>query len=111
VRTVNGVKVIAQQVDVESPAVLRGLADKFRDKIGSGIVVLGANADGKALLIVMVTKDLAGRFHAGNIIRELAAQVGGKGGGRPDMAQAGGPNPQHLDNAIERAYAVIEAAG
>lgn len=110
-RTVNGVKVIAQQVDVESPAVLRDLADKFRDKIGSGVVVLGAQADGKALLIVMVTKDLAGRFHAGNIIRDLAAQVGGKGGGRPDMAQAGGPNPEHLDKAIQKAYAVIEAAG
>jgi alanyl-tRNA synthetase len=110
-KTINGVKVIAQKVDVESPAVMRDLADKFRDKIGSGIVVLGASADGKALLIVMVTKDLAGRFHAGNIIRELAAEVGGKGGGRPDMAQAGGPNPQHLDKAIEKAYAVIEAAG
>ena len=110
-KTINGVKVIAQKVDVESPAVMRDLADKFRDKIGSGIVVLGASADGKALLIVMVTKDLAGRFHAGNIIRELAAEVGGKGGGRPDMAQAGGPNPEHLDKAIEKAYAVIEAAG
>jgi len=110
-KTINGVKVIAQKVDVESPAVMRDLADKFRDKIGSGITVLGASADGKALLIVMVTKDLAGRFHAGNIIRELAAEVGGKGGGRPDMAQAGGPNPEHLDKAIEKAYAVIEAAG
>ncbi len=111
VQTINGVNVIAQKVDVETPAVLRDLADKFRDKIGSGVVVLGAAANGKALLIVMVTKDLAGRFHAGNIIRELAAEVGGKGGGRPDMAQAGGPNPERLDNAIKKAYAVIESAG
>jgi len=95
---------------VESPAALRDLADKFKDKIASGIVVLGAEKDGKALLITIVTKDLVGRFHAGNIIKAVAAEVGGGGGGRPDMAQAGGSKPEHLDAAMEKVYGLVEAA-
>jgi alanyl-tRNA synthetase len=62
----------------------------------SGIILLGSKADDKALLLCMVTKDLAGKYHAGNIIKELAPLVGGKGGGRPDMAQAGGAQPENL---------------
>ncbi|MDA8403149.1 MAG: alanine--tRNA ligase, partial [Desulfobacteraceae bacterium] len=110
IRTVNGVKVVAKKVAVETPAALRDLADKFKDKIGSGIVVLGAEKDGKALLISIVTKDLVGRFHAGNIIKAVAAEVGGGGGGRPDMAQAGGSKPEHLDSAMEKAYALVNEA-
>lgn len=110
IRTVNGVKVVAKKVAVETPAALRDLADKFKDKIGSGVVVLGAEKDGKALLIAIVTKDLLGRFHAGNIIKAVAAEVGGGGGGRPDMAQAGGSKPEHLDAAMEKVYGLVESA-
>jgi alanyl-tRNA synthetase len=87
---------------------LRDLADRFKDKIKSGIVVLGSSAESKALLIVIVTKDLTDRFHAGRIVKQVAAVVGGGGGGRPDMAQAGGTKPEKLDEALEKAYEVIK---
>ncbi len=107
IKTVSGVKVLAKKVSVDSPAALRDLADKFRDKIKSGIVVLGSDADSKALVIAVVTKDLTDRFHAGNIVKEVAAVVGGGGGGRPDMAQAGGTKPEKLDEAVEKAYEIV----
>ncbi len=107
VQTVNGIKVVAKKVAVESPAALRDLADKFRDKIQSGVVVLGAENGGKALLIAIVTKDLVGQFHAGNIIKAVAAEVGGGGGGRPDMAQAGGSKPENLDAAMKKVFALV----
>ncbi|MDY6832500.1 MAG: alanine--tRNA ligase [Thermodesulfobacteriota bacterium] len=107
-RTLNGVKVIARTVTADNPAALRDLADRLKDKLGSGVVVLGAAADGKAFLIVSVSRDLTGRFKAGDIVREAAAVVGGKGGGRPDMAQAGGPQPEHLEAAIQKACDMIE---
>ena len=110
IRSVNGVKVIAKTVSAENPGALRNLADRFKDNIGSGIVVLGAPSGEKAMLVVVVTKDLVDRFHAGNIIREIAAEVGGGGGGRPDMAQAGGSQPEKLDRAMEKALSVIEQA-
>ncbi len=110
IQTVNDVKVLAKRVDAETPASLRDMADKFRDRIQSGIVALGAVNNGKALLIVIVTKDLLGRFHAGNIIKSVAAEVGGGGGGRPDMAQAGGPNPENLDTAISKVYEIVQSA-
>lgn len=105
---INGVQSIIQQVTVDQPAALRELADRFRDRIQSGIVALGAESDGKALLIVMVTKDLTDRFHAGRMIKAMAAQVGGGGGGRPDMAQAGGPRPRNLAQALEKARELIQ---
>jgi len=107
VKSINGVKVMAKSVAVDTPAALRNLADQWKDKIKSGIVVLGSRSDQKAMLIVAVTRDLADRFHAGNIIKELAVVVGGSGGGRPDMAQAGGNKPENLDQALEKAYEVI----
>lgn len=106
-RTVAGVELIVKQVPADNPAALRNIADRFRDKIGSGIVVLGAVSDGKAMLVTSVTKDLSDRFHAGKIVKELAAVVGGKGGGRPDMAQAGGPEPGKLKDALAQAEGVI----
>jgi len=109
IRTVNGVKMLAQKVAVDSPAALRDMADKFKDSLKSGVVVLGAEADNKALLIVGVTKDLTGQYKAGNIIKAVAAIVGGSGGGRPDMAQAGGSQPEKLDEALEKAYGIVEA--
>jgi len=95
---------------VDNPAALRDLADRLRDKIKSGIVVLGSLAGSKVLLITVVTKDLTDRFHAGNIINQVASIVGGSGGGRPDMAQAGGTKPEKLDEAIEKVYGVVESS-
>jgi alanyl-tRNA synthetase len=108
VRAVNGIKVMAKKVAVDTPAALRNLADQLKDKIKSGIVVLGGTAGTKAMLIVVVTQDLTDRYHAGNIIKEIAAEVGGRGGGRPDMAQAGGSQPENLDKALAKAYKVVE---
>jgi alanyl-tRNA synthetase len=108
VKSISGVKVMAKKVAVDTPAALRNLADRFKDKIKSGIVALGSQSDSKAMLIVVVTKDLTDRFHAGNIVKEIAAAVGGRGGGRPDMAQAGGNQPEHLDQALEKVYEVVE---
>lgn len=109
IRLINEIKVIAKKVTVETPAALRDLADKFKDKIKSGIVVLGAENKSKALLIAIVTKDLHDQYHAGKIIKTIAAEVGGGGGGRPDMAQAGGSKPENLDVAIEKVFEVVEA--
>jgi alanyl-tRNA synthetase len=108
IKTINGVKVMAQSVTVDTPTALRNLADRFKEKIKSGIVVLGGKSGSKAMLIAVVTKDLAGQYHAGNIIKEVASVVGGSGGGRPDMAQAGGNQPQNLDRALEKVYEVVE---
>ncbi|MBI4367579.1 MAG: alanine--tRNA ligase, partial [Deltaproteobacteria bacterium] len=95
-----GVRVLAARVEVASAADLRGLADQYRQKLGSGIVVLGAVANAKANLIVAVTKDLADRFPAGKLIGALATLVGGTGGGRADMAQGGGPDTAALASAL-----------
>ena len=100
VELVDGVKVLARRVEVDNPADLRDMVDRFRDKLASGIVVLGAANGGKALLIVGLTPDLTGRYHAGKIVKSLAAIVGGGGGGKPDLAQAGGSRPEKLDEAI-----------
>ncbi|MFW6334734.1 MAG: alanine--tRNA ligase, partial [Desulfosalsimonas sp.] len=110
VRSVDGIKVLAKKVQADNPGALRSLADQFREKIGSGIVVLGADHDSKALLIAAVTKDLTDRFHAGNIVKNVAAEVGGGGGGRPDMAQAGGPFPEKLDRALEKVYELVSGS-
>jgi alanyl-tRNA synthetase len=105
---INGIAAIVQQVTVDKPSALRELADRFKDRIQSGIVVLGCETDDKALLIVVVTKDLNERFHAGKMIKQIASVVGGSGGGRPDMAQAGGTQPQNLPQALEKARALIQ---
>ena len=110
IKTIKGVKVLARKVLVDNPAALRDLADRLRDKIKSGIVVLGSLAGSKVLLITVVTKDLTDRFHAGNIINQVASIVGGSGGGRPDMAQAGGTKPEKLDEALEKVYEVVESS-
>lgn len=109
IKIIHNVKVLAKSVEAESPNVLRDLADKFKDKIQSGIVVLGAKTDEKALLVAVVTKDLTNRFHAGNIIKAIAAEVGGSGGGRPDMAQAGGPKIENLNHALDKVYEFVKS--
>ncbi len=108
VKEVTGVKVLATEVDLPDPRALRELSDRLRDKIKSGIIVLGSKADNKALLLVAVTKDLKERYHAGEIISELAKVVGGKGGGRPDMAQAGGPYPEKVKHALKKAFEILD---
>ncbi len=108
IKSVNNTNVLIQKVAADSPAALRDLADRLKEKLKSGIVVLGSVNGPKALLIVAVTKDLTDRFHAGNVIKQIASTVGGSGGGRPDMAQAGGTQPENLDQALEMAYQVIK---
>jgi alanyl-tRNA synthetase len=100
VKEINGVKVLAKRVEIENPSQLRDLADKFKTKLGSGVLLLGAESNGKALLISTVSDDLTKTFKAGNIVKTAAGIVGGGGGGRPDMAQAGGTKPEFLDKAL-----------
>ena len=95
-KEINGVKVLAVEVSIADAKTLRDFGDKLRDKLESGVILLGSKAGEKAMLLCMVTKDLTGKYHAGNIIKELAPLVGGSGGGRPDMAQAGGTQPENL---------------
>jgi alanyl-tRNA synthetase len=109
VREVKGVKVLAHRADNLERPQLRTLIDNLRNKLGSGVVVLGSVQDGKVALIVGVTKDLTSRVQAGKIISEVAKKVGGSGGGRPDMAEAGGKDPAALDSALAESYDVVEA--
>jgi alanyl-tRNA synthetase len=106
---VKGVKVLAQRVDGIEKAQMRELVDQLRGKLGSGVVVLGAAVDGKVSLIVGVTKDLTSRVQAGKVVGTLAGLVGGKGGGRPDLAEAGGSEVGALDGALGKAVSVVEA--
>ena len=105
---VKGVKVLAQRVDGLEKAQMRELVDSLRGKLGSGVVVLGAAVDGKVSLIVGVTKDLTSRVQAGKVVGLIAAKVGGKGGGRPDLAEAGGSDVGSLDAALSGAAGVVE---
>jgi alanyl-tRNA synthetase len=108
---VNGVQVIAAEIELDSPKTLREVGDKVRDKMGSGIAVLGGSIKGKAALLVIVSKDLTDRFKAGEIINRVAALVGGKGGGRPDMAQAGGPMADKVGEAISAVPSIVAESG
>ena len=108
-RDIQGVKVVTERVDNLDRGQMRTLVDNMRNKLGSGVVVLGSVQDGKVALIVGVTADLTSRVQAGKIIKQVAEKVGGSGGGRPDMAEAGGKDPAHLDAALNEAYAAVEA--
>jgi alanyl-tRNA synthetase len=109
VKEVKGVKVLAHRVDHLERAQMRTLVDQLRDKVGSGVVVVGSATDGKVALIAGVTKDLTSRLQAGKIIGQVAQKVGGRGGGRPDMAEAGGDKPEALDAALSDVYNVVES--
>jgi alanyl-tRNA synthetase len=109
IKDVKGVKVLAHRVDNLERAQLRTLVDQLRDKIGSGVVVLGSASNGSVSLIVGVTKDLTGRVQAGKVIGLVAQKVGGKGGGRPDLAEAGGKDAGALDSALAGVYTVVES--
>jgi alanyl-tRNA synthetase len=105
---VKGVKVLAQRVDALDRGQMRTLVDNLRNKLGSGVVVLGsADAEGKVALIVGVTKDLTAKVQAGKIVGQIAKVVGGSGGGRPDMAEAGGKDASQLDAALKSAAEVV----
>jgi alanyl-tRNA synthetase len=108
IKDVRGVKVLAHRVDNLERAQMRTLVDQLRDKLGSGVVVLGSATNGNVGLIVGVTKDLTGKIQAGKVIGPLAQKVGGKGGGRPDLAEAGGKDPGALDAALGEVYGVVE---
>jgi alanyl-tRNA synthetase len=108
-RDVAGVKVLGARTDVTDRAQLRELAEKLRDKLGDSIVLVASEAEGKAQLVLTVAKPLLGRFKAGELIKGVAEIVGGSGGGRPDMAQAGGTDPSKLDQAVESLYAGVAA--
>jgi len=99
---INGIKVLAAIVEGVDSKALRDTTDQLKNKLGSAIVVLGTAADGKVSLVAGVTKDLTGRVKAGEIVNEAAKIVGGKGGGRPDMAMAGGNTPESLPEAISQ---------
>ena len=107
-RSVKDVRVLSARVANADRESLRQLVDALRQKLGSGVVVLGAADDGKVALISGVTKDLTPRLHAGKIVQAVAKQVGGSGGGRPDLAEAGGKDTNSLDKAIGGVYEIVE---
>jgi len=107
-KTVKGVKVVVAQVEEMDREALRQLVDSLRQKLGSGVVVLGTSLDGKAPIIVGVTKDLTDRLHAGKIADILAQKLGGKGGGRPDLAEAGGKDTSALNSTLGLVPSLVE---
>ncbi len=108
IKEVSGIKVLAHRVDNLERQQMRTLVDQLRDKLGTGVVVLGSASNGNVSLIVGVTKDLTSRIQAGKVIGPIAQKVGGKGGGRPDLAEAGGKTPETLDAALSEVYKTVE---
>ncbi|MFA5371374.1 MAG: alanine--tRNA ligase [Sideroxydans sp.] len=106
---VNGVKVLAARLDGADAATLRETMDKLKDKLKSAVIVLATASEGKVSLIAGVTADVTGKVKAGELVNFVAQQVGGKGGGRPDMAQAGGTQPEHLGTALVSVHVWVEA--
>ncbi len=109
-RAIKGFRMISAEL-AGNAASLREEADRLRDQLGSSVVVLGTRADGQVAIVATVSKDLAGKsVHAGKLVKDLAAIVGGNGGGRPDMAQGGGKNADALPAALEKAYEIVAGA-
>ena len=106
---VDDIRVVVSKVVLDSPKTLREMGDKIRDKLGSGVVVLGGVYQDKATLLAMVTRDLTDKLKAGAIIKDVSKLVGGSGGGRPDMAQAGGPHPDKLDDALAAVPEIVKS--
>ena len=107
VREIAGTRVIRARVEGVTGAELRNMVDDLRGKLGSGIVLLAAVEDGRVSLALGVTPDLTKRWKAGDLVREIAAVVGGKGGGRPDFAQAGGSQPEKIEEAFAKLEELI----
>ena len=99
---------LAQRVDVPDRAAMRQIVDNLRPRLASGVIVLGSVADGKVVLVTAVTKDLTNRLDAGKIVKQAAAIVGGTGGGRKDLAEAGGTEPEKLDESLRAVPEIIE---
>ena len=109
IKEVRGVKVLAGQAAAPDMDSLRGMVDLLRDRLGGGVIVLGSSAGDRVNLVAAVSKELVARgLHAGKLIKELAAVVGGGGGGKPEMAQAGGKDPARLQEALDKAYTLVE---
>ena len=104
---VSGVRLLTRRVTGLEKAALRGIADSLRDRLGSGVIVLASDIDGKVALVVSVSKDLAARVQAGQLVKLLAPIVGGGGGGRPDFAEAGGKDPSRIDELLGQAPKVL----
>jgi alanyl-tRNA synthetase len=100
VADIDGIKVVSARMDGADAKTLRDAVDRFKDKLQCAVIVLGSVDDGKVRLAAGVTRNNLERIQAGDVIRPVAEQVGGKGGGRPDFAQAGGSNPEALDAAL-----------
>ena len=109
-QTVDGVKLVTRRVAGLEKAALRGLSDTLRDRVGSGVVVIASENDGKVALVVSVSKDLTARVKAGSLVKELAPIVGGGGGGRPDFAEAGGKDPSKIDDLLHAAPGALRNA-
>jgi alanyl-tRNA synthetase len=107
---VSGVKLVTRRVEGLEKGALRGLSDSLRDRLGSGVVILASDVDGKVSLVVSVSKDLTSRVQAGRLVKELAPIVGGGGGGRPDFAEAGGKDASKIDDLLAAAPKVLEVA-
>jgi alanyl-tRNA synthetase len=105
---VAGVKVATRRADGLEKGALRGLSDSLRDRLGSGVVVIASETDGKVTVIASVTKDLTSRVQAGKIVRELAPIVGGGGGGRPDFAEAGGRDASRIGELLAAVPEVLQ---
>jgi alanyl-tRNA synthetase len=105
---VNGIKVLAARLDDVDPKALRDTVDRLKSKLGSAVVVIGSAGDGKVRLAAGISEDLLTRIQAGNLVNFVAQQVGGKGGGRPDFAQAGGSQPEKLDGALTSVQAWVD---
>ncbi len=108
VRRVKGISVLVRKAEGLDSSELRELADSLKQKIGSGIVILGTESGEKAFMVVAVTKDLTEKVKANELITEVASVIGGGGGGRPDFAQAGGSKPKKLDQALKKSYSILE---
>jgi alanyl-tRNA synthetase len=106
---INGIKVLATTLEGADVPTLRDTMDKLKDKLKSAAIVLASVVDGKVSLIAGVTADLTAKLKAGELVNSVAQQIGGKGGGRPDMAQAGGTQPEHLPAALASVKAWVES--
>ena len=107
-KDINGISVISKEIAAAGSKDLREFGDYVRDKLKSGIIVLGARGNGKAFLLCRVTPDLTEKFNAGKIIKDLTVIIGGKGGGRKDMAEGGGTKVSELNTALSKVYSIID---
>ncbi len=107
VRDVQGVSLVTRRADGLDKNAMRALTDSLRDKLGSGVVVVASERDGKVALVAGVTKDLVARVRAGDLVKNLAPLVGGSGGGRPDFAEAGGKDPSGIDGLLAEAPNIL----